>query len=68
MIDVMTYKMMHPEAPLSRLSYKDDLGSEAMLQDDPPGGEFLLLLPAKLFGFNMQDKTWGTFAIATRHR
>jgi hypothetical protein len=60
MIDISTYKKIHPNAPLSSKALRDDLGPVKMYQDEPPSDEFLLLLPAKLFGFNMQEKKWCT--------
>ncbi|KAI9781876.1 MAG: hypothetical protein M1839_005670 [Geoglossum umbratile] len=61
MIDISTYKKIHPDAHLSSQALRDDLGPVKMCRNEPPSDEFLLLLPAKLFGFNMQEKKWCTF-------
>ena len=60
MIDITTYRKMHPDAKAFSHRLRDDLGPEKMAQDEPPGGDFLLLLPANVYGFNMQEKKWGT--------
>ena len=57
MVDLATFYKMHPDKlPHSRL--RDDLGVEASAREQPPGGNFLLLLPSKVQGFNMQEKKW----------
>jgi hypothetical protein len=57
MVDLATFYKMHPEnLPHSRL--RDDLGVEATARQRPPDDDFLLLLPAKVRGFNMQQKKW----------
>jgi hypothetical protein len=58
MVDLATFYKMHPgKLPENRLI--DHLGPEATAKEHPPGGEFLLLLPPKVQGFNMQEKKWG---------
>lgn len=59
MVDIATYRKMHPTAAVFLRRLRDELGPEKMAQDEPPGGEFLLLLPAHVYGFNMQEKKWG---------
>jgi hypothetical protein len=64
MIDLATFYKMHPEKrPITRLT--DHLGVEASAREKPPGGNFLLLLPANVQGFNMQEKKWGELQIET---
>lgn len=67
MIDIATYKLMHPadrvggEFPkdLPRRVNRDDLGPEVMSQDEPPADDnFLLCLPKTIPGFNMTKKEW----------
>jgi hypothetical protein len=57
MIDMETYKRMHP----SQISdFRADLEKETMEQDDPPlGDRFYMCLPVHIIGFNMQNKEWG---------
>lgn len=63
MVDMTTYKKMHPTSFESQRSLPDDLGPTVMNQSEPPSGEFLMLLPATVFGFNMVEKKWGTSEI-----
>jgi len=56
MIAVNTYKM-HPDAQ-TKGRMRDEVGPEAMAQDEPPSGNFTLLLLPNIFGFNMQEKKW----------
>lgn len=72
MIDIATYKQMHPNALKSE--NRDELGKELMSHDEPPMGEsfgdkFLLCLPSTIPGYNMQKKEWGilNFPAKTRH-
>ncbi|KAL9117302.1 MAG: hypothetical protein Q9187_006162, partial [Circinaria calcarea] len=58
MVDIATYRKMHPKAAVFHRRLRDELGPEKMAQDEPPGGEFLLLLPAHVYGFKMQEKKW----------
>jgi hypothetical protein len=58
MVDLATFYMMHPKKlPKCRLT--DHLGPDATAREQPPGGNFLLLLPDKVHGFDMQEKQWG---------
>ncbi len=65
MIDITTYRKMHPDAAIFKLRLTDELGEEAMKKEEPPGEEFLLLLPPNVYGFNMQEKKWSTWIIAS---
>lgn len=58
MIDTMAFKRYQPEAPVSKLQLKDELGPEVMGNEEPPSEDFTLLLPYCVMGFNMQDKRW----------
>ncbi|CAH0002201.1 unnamed protein product [Clonostachys byssicola] len=56
MIDMETYKRMHPS---KATWYQDDLGKKNMEQDEPPlGDKFYMCLPVHIIGFNMQNKEW----------
>ncbi|KAI9869908.1 MAG: hypothetical protein M1830_004937 [Pleopsidium flavum] len=58
MIDTTTYRKMHPDAAKSNPQLRDDLGPKALERDEPPDGDFVMLLPPNIFGFNMQEKKW----------
>lgn len=55
MVDVATYWKIHSNQ--RNETYEDQLG-DAMNEDEPPEGNFLLLLPPSIYGFNMQEKKW----------
>ena len=57
MIDLSMFYKMYPEKlPIRRL--KDELGPEIMASEEPPDGDFVLLLPTNLRGFDLAEKTW----------
>jgi hypothetical protein len=59
MVDFMTYKRMHPrEASIMEPPPQFRLTAEEMGRDEPPEGNFVLLLPANVYGFNLLDKKW----------
>lgn len=63
MVDYATYKLMHPQDPKKapEVPSRDDLEPGMMDQDNPPyGDEFLMCLPTKIPGYNMQKKEWST--------
>jgi hypothetical protein len=57
MIDIATYKKMHPNDSGNKQRLTDELGKDAMERDRPPD-EFLLLLSPTIYGFNIQEKKW----------
>ena len=59
MVDIATYRTMHPDDSLQR----DDLGEHLMNLDDPPEGPFVLLLPANISGYGFHDKKWSKFLL-----
>ena len=59
MIDITTYKKMHPEAAISNKLLRNYLEPKVMDSEEPPDGDFLLLLPPNIFGFDMLEKKWG---------
>ena len=48
MVDIATYKKMHPDALISSSKMRDDMGTEEMTLDRPSRNEDLLLMPAKI--------------------
>lgn len=60
MVDIETFKVLHPRSSLSESHIRDDLGPEEMASNEPPPGDFLLLFPPTIPGYNMRKKTWGT--------
>ncbi|KAK0624599.1 hypothetical protein B0T17DRAFT_530561 [Bombardia bombarda] len=60
MVDIATYKQMHPDTPNTEQQHNSDaLGTEIMNQEEPDlGDEFYMCLPTSIYGFNMQKKEW----------
>ncbi|KAF8859308.1 hypothetical protein BDZ45DRAFT_742549 [Acephala macrosclerotiorum] len=60
MVDFNTYRKMHPAAGSFKNSRDrtKDLLETAMNSDEPPDSDFPLLLPASIYGFNLQAKKW----------
>jgi hypothetical protein len=58
MIDIKAYQTMHKRRP-AKTEVENALSSELMDNDQPPAGDFALLLPSNIYGFHMQDKKWG---------
>lgn len=56
MIDIHTYRQMHPKAMLPQ--QPDELGEDVWNSDEPPEGSFRLLLPSNVYGYNLQEKKW----------
>jgi SpoVK/Ycf46/Vps4 family AAA+-type ATPase len=65
MVDVKTYKEMHPPDALDAHN-KDDLGPLAMAKGKkaPYGDNFLLCLPSTILGFRMYKKEWVTLRVS----
>ena len=63
MIDIDTYKTLHPESDLVRLPPYRDIDAEMMARDEPPGSESLLVFPALIKGFNLRTKKWRQYCI-----
>ena len=57
MVDLATFHKMHPGRTLWR-RLPDDLGPEIRAQEDPPEGDFVLLLPKKVHGLNILENKW----------
>jgi hypothetical protein len=63
MVDAAVHRQIHSPGPAA-LGAADEvvevtLDPEAFERDTPPGGDFALLLPHKVVGFNMEKKRWG---------
>ncbi|KAH7333074.1 hypothetical protein BKA65DRAFT_507096 [Rhexocercosporidium sp. MPI-PUGE-AT-0058] len=63
MIDLMTYRELHKAHAEEKKGqvpepFTDDLGSQAMKQENPPDEKFVYLLPLSMKGFNLQRKRW----------
>ncbi|KAF4889765.1 putative 26S proteasome regulatory subunit-like protein [Colletotrichum fructicola] len=62
MIDCNSFRYMQPPPKTSSQTPNagviDNFGPTEMKKEEPPAGDFVLLLPATLMGFNMQDKRW----------
>lgn len=42
----------------NRSQLKDEIGPSVLASEEPPGEDFVLLLPAETIGFHMHDKKW----------
>jgi hypothetical protein len=64
MVDTKAFRKMHPANPhLLPPAPADEavefaLDSEVFERDEPPDGDFALLLPHETPGFNMEKKEW----------
>lgn len=60
MIDISTYKTLHPESASNRedIVLEPVIDARAMANDDPPEGDSLLLFPPTFTGFNLRSKRW----------
>jgi hypothetical protein len=56
MVDMATYRELHDDKDST--DDREYLSEELMEGENPPGGDFLLLLPASVHGFGFQDKKW----------
>jgi hypothetical protein len=61
MIDVKTHQKFVPRPPDSR-SLRDGLYPGVFNDDEPPDGDFSLLLPGSVVGFDMHAKRWRKFS------
>lgn len=59
MVDMTTYKKLHPQDHHKGAPYRNDLGPDKMSQDNPQLKDvFYMNLPLEIVGFNMQTKEW----------
>ena len=59
MIDIETYKTLHPNGVLAQSRHNSDMKPEVMARDQPPEGETILVFPPSLIGYNLRLKKWG---------
>jgi hypothetical protein len=60
MIDMPTYRKMHGDIiDAAKDQGQDEFGIEEMERDQPPEGDFTLLLPHEIMGYHMTKKKWG---------
>ena len=58
MIDLKSYRNLHPTNVHIGKELKDELGPDALAQDEPPDEQFEFLLPLKIKGYNLRLKKW----------
>ncbi|KAH7026713.1 AAA family ATPase [Microdochium trichocladiopsis] len=58
MVDVTTYKKLHPKSDISKMRLRSDVSWKAMQSDNPPEGVGLLVFPNMIPGFNLVRKSW----------
>lgn len=60
MIDMMTYRELHPRdgKPFAEGDPNTELDAETMKRDHPPGENFVYLLPLTIVGYNLRRKKW----------
>ncbi|KAI0490225.1 AAA family ATPase [Xylaria cf. heliscus] len=58
MVDMETYKKLHPKSAASKMELLSSLSDEEMKSDEPPSGDCLLLFPPQIVGFNLLRKSW----------
>ncbi len=63
MIDIDTYKRLHPQSKLFKHPLYPDIDAEMMARDKPPGSESLLVFPPTIIGYNLQTKKWRNLCI-----
>jgi hypothetical protein len=62
MVDIETYKKLHPSSVVSGLNLLSNISRKEMMSDDPLLGDELLLFPPIIPGYNLLRKTWGKAA------
>jgi SpoVK/Ycf46/Vps4 family AAA+-type ATPase len=66
MIDVNTYRQMHPKNFLTPLATTAEMLEHGvdMSSDTPPSSTFCILLPATMLGYGFHDKKWRSLAMS----
>ncbi|CAH0051787.1 unnamed protein product [Clonostachys solani] len=59
MVDVETYKKLHPNSTMNGLRLRSSISSKNMKSNEPPSGNDLLVFPNRIPGFNLLRKMWG---------
>ena len=65
MVDIETYKKLHPKSEISQMRLSSSVGRQEMENDEPPSGDALLLFPPVIPGFNLLRKMWCKAVICT---
>jgi hypothetical protein len=63
MVDIETYKKLHPNSAVAESNLPPNLSRKEMMSDDPPLDDALLLFPSIIPGYNLLRKTWGKAAV-----
>ncbi|CAG8954560.1 hypothetical protein HYFRA_00004477 [Hymenoscyphus fraxineus] len=63
MVDIGTYKEMHPHSTVSKLKLSSSLDNGDMENDKPPLGEALLLFPPVIPGYSLLRKQWSNLHV-----
>ena len=58
MIDMKTYRRLHPENEYLKKPFEDQLGAEVLERTEIPAEPFKLLLPVHIKGYNLRRKKW----------
>ena len=58
MVDLKTYRSLHPDNQSFRGALVDELTPDILSRDEPPDEQFELLLPLKIKGYNLRRKKW----------
>ncbi len=58
MVDFEYYQQQHG---LSNAQVDDELAAGAMDCDEPPGEDFIWLLPTFVHGYSLEDKKWSMY-------
>jgi hypothetical protein len=64
MVDADAYRIVHRDANSTQQAGTERSGMEELFPSDDPEDEFLLRLPPRVRGFNMQTKTWSNVLTA----
>ncbi|KAL8369867.1 hypothetical protein RB595_000290 [Gaeumannomyces hyphopodioides] len=74
MVDLKTYKQLHPEPakskhidPHSRAADRRDMSSTVMEAAEPPEGPGRLVFPSAITGYNLRRKTWQDLEVDRIH-
>jgi SpoVK/Ycf46/Vps4 family AAA+-type ATPase len=64
MVDLNTYNLMHSEKSEKSEKHQNYFSYDAMACEESPEAQFLLCLPATIYGFNMQEKSWTNLLVS----
>ena len=63
MIDIHTYKELHPEAKISKLHLESNLTEDEAASATLPSTISAFTFPAQIMGYSLARKTWGTLTL-----